>query len=112
MATAVKECHTKESRHPEGHRELLPVGKLACSTVHFRTVTLAAQPFNLVQLELDNAFEAFFFLSLLSLHPQKYLFVVLHFPLGNQRKQKMHPEKTQDPFNRKGNSWGFPGFTF
>ena len=61
MATAVKECHTKESRHPEGHRELLPVGKLACSTVHFRTVTLAAQPFNLVQLELDNAFEAFFF---------------------------------------------------
>jgi len=53
---------------------------------------VAAQPFNLVQLEM-----AFLKKSLLSSHPQKYLFVVLHFPLGNQRKQKMHPDKNKIP---------------
>lgn len=88
MATAVKECHTKESRHPEGHRELLPVGKLACSTVHFRTVTLAAQPFNLVQLELDNAFEAFFFFIVIILTSTKIPFCRIALPFGKSKKAK------------------------
>lgn len=70
--------------NPEGHGELLPLGKLARSTISFKTVTLAAQTLNLVQLDMDNAFSAFLPLSS---QFQKYLFSIT-LPLWKSKKTK------------------------
>lgn len=77
MIIAVKECHASLV-YPENHGELWPVGELEYSLVCVKTVTLAAQSFNLVQLEIDNAFLAFKILPPVIKIP----FLVLHFLVG------------------------------
>ena len=63
----------------------------------FKTATLAAQSFQFVQLEADNAFVAFFPLFTFTKKKKKIPFFLLDFPLGTQRKQNMHPEDSAIP---------------